>query len=413
MNTLLNIVAVALLTGAVLAAVVWGLIRFARKTEEDSGSFIVKGLLSLAVLGLLVYVVFFIVKGMEKGDRSAAFIGVPMLAACALVLAILWGRNVGGFFASSLTDIFDGGQTAPDPTPFYSIVRAKLKQGRTTEALEALNAQLEKFPDHFGGLMLLAEIQSEHHHDLEAATLTIERIANTPERPPGQIAGAFSTLADWRLKLAHDPAGARRAFEEITARLPDSEWSVQAAQRIAHLVHAADSTVLGSHERVALHAGEDRLGLLKPKAPPPETPVELLAEEEKLVGHLGEYPLDTEARERLALLYARELGQPQLGMQQLEYLIALPHQSPKHLARWLNLLADLQVEFAGDPETARATLQRIVDTFAGTAPAETARRRLDTLAYEFKGKQKSQAVKLGAYEQNLGLRKGWRPPTAT
>ena len=102
MKEITVILATTLITGEVLAGLVWMMVRVARKTEEDSHSFITKMVVTLSVIGLLICVVLFIVRGMAQGDKSAAYLGVPLLAACGLVLAILWGRNLGNLFASSL-----------------------------------------------------------------------------------------------------------------------------------------------------------------------------------------------------------------------------------------------------------------------------------------------------------------------
>jgi hypothetical protein len=47
-----------------------------------------------------------------------------------------------------------------------------------------------------------------------------------------------------------------------------------------------------------------------------------------------------------------------------------------------------------------------VDRAADGAAAELARRRLALLKLEMKSKDKSQAVKLGSYEENIGLKRG-------
>jgi len=80
-------------------------------------------------------------------------------------------------------------------------------------------------------------------------------------------------------------------------------------------------------------------------------------------------------------------------------------QSPKHVARWLNLLADLQVRGGADYAVVRHTLQTITDRFPQLAVAELARSRIDRLPLEFKANEENQAVAFGAYEQNLGLKR--------
>ena len=89
---------------------------------------------------------------------------------------------------------------------------------------------------------------------------------------------------------------------------------------------------------------------------------------------------------------------PTLAVGELEQLIAQPHQPPKQIVHYLDLLADLHIKYASDYDAARAALQRIIDLAPGLAAAGTARQRLGRLRLELKGKEKSQAVKLGSYE---------------
>jgi hypothetical protein len=52
----------------------------------------------------------------------------------------------------------------------------------------------------------------------------------------------------------------------------------------------------------------------------------------------------------------------------------------------------------------RATLQRIIDLYPDAASAQVTQNRIELLRLEFKGKEKSQAVTLGSYETDLGLK---------
>ena len=54
----------------------------------------------------------------------------------------------------------------------------------------------------------------------------------------------------------------------------------------------------------------------------------------------------------------------------------------------------------------RSTLEAIVERFPGLPIAEVTQRRLARLKSEFKGKEKTPGVKLGVYEQNIGLKYG-------
>jgi tetratricopeptide (TPR) repeat protein len=127
------------------------------------------------------------------------------------------------------------------------------------------------------------------------------------------------------------------------------------------------------------------------------------------VKHLESHPLDTEAREQLAIIYLDHYGRLDLAADQLEQMIQQPHQPGRLVARWLNLLADLQLRGGSDYETIRQTLQRIVDLDPKLAAAETARHRIDRLKLELKAKETSQTVQLGTYEQNIGLKRGSPP----
>ncbi len=89
--------------------------------------------------------------------------------------------------------------------------------------------------------------------------------------------------------------------------------------------------------------------------------------------------MDHEARERLAIIYAREYGRLDFATEQIEQLVAMPGESPKHVARWLNFLADLQIEMTGKTELAEATLRRIVDLFPNQSQSQMALARITSL----------------------------------
>jgi hypothetical protein len=91
---------------------------------------------------------------------------------------------------------------------------------------------------------------------------------------------------------------------------------------------------------------------------------------------------------------------------ELQTLLGESRHVAKQKAAWLNLLATFQVELGADVETVTATLRKILDDFPGTPAAEIAARRLARVALEFKGKQPTASVKLGEYEQNIGLKYG-------
>lgn len=331
--------------------------------------------------------------------------GLLLIVGCAAILSWMWTPHIGAAFAKPLTSLFDGGDLPPEPRPFYSIALAKQKKGLYLEAVAEVRKQLTRFPTDFEGHMLLAQIQAEHLNDLPGAELTIHRLCAQPGHAPANIAYALYTLADWHLKQGMDPDSARQSLEKVIELLPDTEFALTAAQRIAHLSSPEMLASAAEPRAYAVPRAIKNLGLLRgtPAFQPETDPSRAAA---MLVAHLEQHPLDAEAREELAKIYVDTYGRLDLAADQLEQLIQHPNQPDKLLVRWLNLLADLQIRAGADYEAVRHTLERIIELGPNLAPADNARKRIDLLRLELKAKTKSQAVKLGSYEQNLGLKRG-------
>ena len=137
-----------------------------------------------------------------------------------------------------------------------------------------------------------------------------------------------------------------------------------AAQRIAHL-GGAEKILLAAHDRqpMAMPESVKNIGLLESSAhlrPAEIDPAKLAAD---YVKHLEQHPLDTEVREKLAIIYADHYQRLDLATGELEQLIDEPNQPPKRVAHWLNLLADLQIRHGADYDTVRGTLEKIVERF--------------------------------------------------
>ncbi len=324
-----------------------------------------------------------------------------------VAMSIMWTPHIAQWISNPLTNIIDGGNEPPEPKPCYSIARAKRMRREFLEAVVEIRKQLAQFPNDFEGVMLLAGIQAEDLKDLPAAEMTLNHFCDRPEAPPKQVAAAMNQLADWHLKLAQDVDSARAAFEKIVARFPDTELSLQAAQRIAHL-SGTEKQLLASHDcqPMAVPEGIKNVGLLASSEhlrPAGMDPAQLAA---VYVKHLEQHPLDTEVREKLAIIYAEHYQRLDLATFELEQLIEQPNQPTKHVAHWLNLLADLQIRLGADYETVRRTLGKIIGRFPDLPVAEVARTRLGRLKFEFKGQKETPGVKLGIYEQNIGLKRG-------
>lgn len=384
----------------------WLIVSTIRKSEEPA-RMIVKWVFTFLVLGVLFLVVGPIV---GKGGYGGAFIGIPATAVCGLALAITWRRSIASLVADPVASLYDGGREPPVPHPTYSTAQAKYKKGLCEEAIAEVRVQLERFPTDFEGHLLLAEIQAEGLHDLVAAEETIHQWCNQPGHAPKNITFALFSLADWYLKVGHDSEGARRALTRIIDQLPDTEHALNAAQRIAHLGDARMMLDPSERKKYTVTEGVRHIGLLsdyRGTRPQEKEPGELAAE---YVKHLTKHPLDTEARELLARLYSDHFQRLDLATDQLEQMIECPNQPARLVVRWLNLLADLQVHHGADLETIARTLQRIIDRDPNMAAAEVARRRLNLLKLELKAREQNESVKMGSYEQNIGLKQGRNKP---
>ncbi|HTR43061.1 MAG TPA: tetratricopeptide repeat protein, partial [Pseudomonadales bacterium] len=211
--------------------------------------------------------------------------------------------------------------------------------------------------------------------------------------------------ADWSLKFFQDAYSARIALQRIVEKYPDTDLALAAKQRIAHL-EGSEKNLLSARDRqpIIVREGVKNVGLLDSSAhlAPVETPPEQLAA--GYVEQLKAHPDDTDAREKLAILYARHFRRLDLATMELSQLINEPKHPQKRTAHWLNLLADLQVHGGADYETAKATLEQIIERFPDYAVADVARSRLARLKLEFKALEKTPEKTLGEYEQNIGLK---------
>jgi tetratricopeptide (TPR) repeat protein len=333
-------------------------------------------------------------------------VALPFLALCGVILAITWRHSIASLLADAVASLFDGGTAPPEARPYYSTAQAHQKRGRYLEAVAEIRRQLDRFPTDVEGHLLLAQIQADDLKDLPGAELTLQRFCGQSGHAPANIAFALYSLADWHLKLNRDREAARQALEQVITLLPETEYATGAAQRIAHLAYA--ESVLSPEERrkFKVTVGPTNLGITR--TPPPIQPGEKPPGQAAAdyVKHLEQHPLDTEAREQLAILYVDHFHRLDLARDQLEQLINHPSQPHRLKVKWLNLLADLQVRGGADYDTVRATLERIVELDPRLAAAEKARNRIALLKLEFKALETPAVVPMGTYEQNLGLKHG-------
>ena len=101
----------------------------------------------------------------------------------------------------------------------------------------------------------------------------------------------------------------------------------------------------------------------------------------------------------------RNYGRVDLACEQLEQLIGLPHQTPAAVVHWLHLMADLHVQQGHNAAAAAEAIRRVVELFPDHPVAAQAQQRLALLELELRRDKTTQAVKLGTYEKNIGLKK--------
>ena len=373
------------------------------KDSHDPARLVFKWLITTALIVCFVKYIMPLVKAGGFG----AIEGMLLSVVWGNVMYMIWRHSVIDLIANPIASLYDGGREEVEPKPQYSSAIAKRKTNRPLEAVVAIREQLAKFPTDFEGVMLLANIQTEDLNDLPGAENTLNHFCVLPGAPDRQVVAALTQLADWHLKKSADVDAARVALQKIVARFPDTEIALRAEQRLAHLGET-EKIILAQHDRqaMALPAGVDNVGLLASTEflrPKEIEPGKLAAVHVK---HLEQHPHDTEVREKLATIYARDFKRLDLATLELSQLINEPRHKPKQVAAWLNLLANFQVELGADVATVTDTLERIVAQFPDTPMAEIAARRLARIHQEFQGKKETPGVKLGVYEQNVGLRTG-------
>jgi len=387
----------ALVVGAAVAGwIVWRTL----KKSDDPGRMLFKWIATLIILAIIVGLGI----SLHGSGPGAAFV-VPIAgAAFGVVLGIIWAPHLGALLAKPFTSFYDGGGQEVELRPFYSIARAKQKRGNYPEAIAEIRKQLERFPEDYEGWMFLAEIYGDNLKDNSQAQSCIAEILSHQGHADKNIAFALNRSADWHLGLASDREAARESLERIAALFPGTELGHAAAQRAAHLTTGQMLAEQKERPRLAVTHYDERIGLKGEVADPRRKPEEPPDQAAKLVAHLNQYPEDAEAREQLAAIYAEHYARMDLVADQFEQLIATPGATQKEIARWLNRLADFQITIAQDRAGAETALQRVSALFPKTAVASQAESRLAYLEGELRKNQKSQALKLGSYDENIGLK---------
>src|SRR5437899_12826352 len=105
----------------VLGILGWWMYRSLRRSEEPVGL-----IAKRVITALMIPAIFFAAGTGVFMPIFGAIIGV--------VMAVVWARSIAGAFARPFVNLFTGGETPPDPQPYYSIAEARRKKGAFREA---------------------------------------------------------------------------------------------------------------------------------------------------------------------------------------------------------------------------------------------------------------------------------------
>ena len=269
------------------------------------------------------------------------------------------------------------------PPPFYSRALTRIKSGKYEEGEWEIIAQLENWEDDFEGWMLLADLYANHFKNIAEAEETVFQLCEQPKTSHSQISIALHRLADWQLKLAHDPNAARRALNLICRRLPGTHLAHMAQLRIDRLPGTAEE--LQKQERgltIAIPVPGDQLDTA-PVVRMGRAQATNLAD--SYAELLKQNPGYVAAREKLARTLAEHLGQPKVAIEHLSMLLKTPGRAESERAEWLSLVADWQIKYCHDLESGQKSLQQLIREYPHSPQAVAAKQRLGLLAPRLKG----------------------------
>lgn len=286
-----------------------------------------------------------------------------------------------------------------DEIPFLSSRAEGLrKQEKSEEAIAEIDSQLQRIPGNIDAILLKATILAEDLGKVDEATNLINEMLASPKAKKLE-ASNYSLLknkiSDWQLKYNRNVIKAQLALEKIILKHPNSSYAFLAKQRISKLCLPEEKKEL---ESIKLGNYEEDIGLstfrpsidkgnffISPK-PKKENNDASKAEFLSLETYLEENPEDCEARERMASIYAREIGDLETALYHLDYLINLQQNAPRDkIVRWYNLKADYYLLFDKLGE-ARESLEKIIEQYPDKPVAVIAGRRINQLKRELQKK---------------------------
>jgi hypothetical protein len=269
--------------------------------------------------------------------------------------------------------------------PIYARAIARMKFGKYTEAEWEIIHELERCEDDFEGWMMLADLYANHFQDLAGAERTILELCDQPTINASQLSVALHRLADWHLKLARDPRGARRALRMLADRLKGSHLARMALVRMDQLPATAEELRdQQSAPPIPLPALGDSLDRTPDSSEPKLDRKQAAHLANACVERLKQNPDNVTAREKLARIFAEHLERADLGIEQIDLLLTMPGQPEAKRAEWLGLVAAWHLKYRHDRDAGRKILERLAKEFPETTQALAARYRLEQMDRELR-----------------------------
>ena len=391
------------------AAIAWYVIgRKLRASARNDG----QTLIAKWAISYVIVVLMFTAAAYAGGGFALIGVVFVVLLPGSIILAIILAPYIANLITSPITNAMEGSEGEHWEKPAYGPAITSRNRGDYKGALERVEELLEIHPGDFEGLMMKASIQAEDFGDLGEARVTLNEILSEKKGLKYNLPVVYNKLADWQMNLFDDPEGARHSLEVIRNAYPESKAAQLAEQRISSMdsydeTSSAATDIDETYQRLAAQSAiNDQLkGPLEIPAASEEDSV--IANEmafAQCINRVEEHPDSIVNREEFAALYVNHTNEPDLAVQQYEYLVAMPGASEKQQVAWLNKITDIQVKSGATQEEAKATLQRVIDINPDGAGATRAQSRMMHLAIEIRAaNKKNTPLNLERRDEDLGL----------
>jgi hypothetical protein len=270
----------------------------------------------------------------------------------------------------------------PAPVPTYGSALGKINFGKYEAAeIEVIN-QLEKKDNDFNGWMMLAELYATKYQRLEDAAQVVVDICRDPSITEVEASLACNKLADWQLEIGQNPQAARAALDLLIQRAPGSHVAKMAQTRLQQIPRTREDLLdLQKPKAIRLPALREKESVGDSKEGE-SSKYEASVEANRLSERLRYEPNDFEARERLAILLAEQLGQVSVGIEQLRLMINMPEVSGERAGGWLAQIARWERRLNKNEAKFIVLLNEIIRNYPSTTHALAARRQLLLLEEE-------------------------------